>query len=73
VAKTLEFQRVSDQLQQTLDREVSKPLSDRRDEVATLMNSERLVATYNACIWWDGCYYCKDDMNSWYCVKCCFF
>ena len=73
VAHLNQLERVSEKLQKTLERESRNPSTDRRDEVATLLNSERLVSYYNACVWWNGCYYCKDDMGSWYCVKCCFF
>ena len=64
---------VSYQLQKTLNKEALNPFADRKDEVATLLNSERCLSFYNACIWWDGCYYCKDENHSWYCVKCGFF
>lgn len=73
VGQLYELKRVSEELQHTLEQEARKPSADRKDEVATLLNSERLVSSYNACVWWDGCYYCKDESNSWYCVKCCFF
>lgn len=68
-----QLERVSEKLQKTLEREARNPSADRRDEVATLLNSQRLVSYYNACVWWNGCYYCKDDTDSWYCVKCSFF
>jgi hypothetical protein len=68
-----ELERVSDTLQKTLNQEVGKPSADRKDEVATLLNSRRFVSSYNACVWWDGCYYCKDESGNWYCVRCCFF
>jgi hypothetical protein len=67
------LERVSDKLQTTLNKEARNPSADRKDEVATLLNSERFVASYNACIWWDGCYYCKDEDNYWYCIRCSFF
>jgi hypothetical protein len=73
VAKTYNLEPVSDQLQKTLNQEARKLASDRKDEVATLLNSASFVSSYNACIWWDGCYYCKDENNSWYCIKCTFF
>ena len=73
VAHLNQLERVSEKLQKTLEREARNPSADRRDEVATLLNSQRLVSYYNACVWWNGCYYCKDDTGSWYCVKCCFF
>ena len=68
-----QLERVSEQLKDTLEQEARKASSDRRDEVANLLNSERMVASYSACVWWNGCYYCKDDSDSWYCVKCSFF
>ncbi|HAA27156.1 MAG TPA: hypothetical protein DCE56_05070 [Cyanobacteria bacterium UBA8553] len=64
---------VSEKLQNTLNQEASKLSADRKDEVAALLNSERLISFYKACIWWDGCYYCQDESNSWDCVKCGFF
>jgi hypothetical protein len=73
VAQTHDLERVSEKLQKTLNQEARKPSADRRDEVARLLNSDRFVSSYNACIWWDGCYYCQDENNYWYCVKCCFF
>lgn len=73
VAYLNELERVSESLRQTLEQEARKPLADRKDEVAALLNSDRFVSDYNACIWWDGCYYCQDESNYWYCVKCCFF
>lgn len=73
VANLYGLARVSEKLQNTLNQEASKLSTDRKDEVATLLNSERFVSSYSACIWWDGCYYCQDERNDWYCVKCCFF
>lgn len=73
VAHPNQLERVSEKLKNTLEQEARKTSSDRRDEVASLLHSERVVASYNACVWWNGCYYCKDDTDSWYCVKCCFF
>jgi hypothetical protein len=73
VAQTYGLERVSDKLQQILNQEARIPSADRRDEVATLLNSEHSVSFYNACVWWDGCYYCQDESKNWYCVKCCFF
>lgn len=73
VAHPNQLERVSDNLKNTLEQEARKASSDRRDEVANLLHSQRVVASYNACVWWNGCYYCKDDTDSWYCVKCCFF
>jgi hypothetical protein len=64
---------VPDDLKERLEQELIKPESDRRDDVADLMNSERFVAAYEACIWWDGCYYCKDGSGAWYCIRCGFF
>ncbi len=73
VADLNQLQPVSGKLQNTLEREACRLSADRKDEVAALLNSERLLAMYKTCIWWDGCYYCKDDREFWYCVKCCFF
>ncbi len=73
VARPHQLERVSESLRNTLEQETRQASSDRRDEVASLLHSERVVASYNACVWWNGCYYCKDDSGSWYCVKCCFF
>ncbi len=73
MAQTHALEPVSEELRQTLEQEASQASADRRDEVATLLNSERSVASYNACIWWDGCYYCKDESGKWYCIRCTFF
>lgn len=71
--QTYPLECVSDELQITLDQEASKASTDRKDEVATLINSERFVSAYETCIWWDGCYYCKDEKSTWYCIRCTFF
>lgn len=68
-----QFERVSSQLQATLDREAIKISTDKKDEVANLLHSQRILAHYNSCIWWDGCYYCQDEHKDWYCIKCTFF
>lgn len=73
VAYFNQLEPVSENLESTLEQEARKPSADRRDEVANLLNSDRFVASYNACVWWNGCYYCKDDSGSWYCIKCSFF
>lgn len=70
VVPSSNLERVPDHLQVTLDKEARKLSSDRKDEVAKLLNSERFVADYNACIWWDGCYYCQDESNNWYRISC---
>lgn len=71
--QSYQLEPVSEQLQETLEREAVKPSADRKDEVAELVNSERFLSAYDACIWWDGCYYCKDEGDNWYCIKCSFF
>jgi hypothetical protein len=71
--KTHDLDRVSTQLQVTLNQEARKASVDRKDEVARLLNSERFVSAYKACLWWDGCYYCQDESNYWYCIRCSFF
>jgi hypothetical protein len=63
---------VSNTLQATLN-QVARKSTNRIDDVATLLNSENFASYYNACIWWDGCYYCQDEDDSWYCIKCSFF
>ena len=73
VAYLNELERVSEPLRHTLEQEARRPSADRKDEVAALLNSDRSVSDYKACVWWDGCYYCQDKSNYWYCVKCCFF
>lgn len=70
--KNNQLERVSDELQKTLDLEARNPSADRKDEVANLLNSQRFLDDYDACIWWNGCYYCKDESNNWYCIKCTF-
>ncbi len=70
--KNSQLERVPDELQKTLDREATNPSSDRKDEIANLLHSERFIADYDACIWWNGCYYCKDENSNWYCIKCTF-
>jgi hypothetical protein len=72
VKKNNQLERVPDELQKTLDREARNPSSDRKNEIANLLNSDRFIADYDACIWWNGCYYCKDDDSNWYCIKCTF-
>ena len=71
--QTYPLDRVSDALQKTLNQEAHNPSADRRDEVAIMLNSERFASSYKACIWWDGCYYCQDESNYWYCIRCSFF
>lgn len=73
VAYLNQLKPVSRMLQKTLEQEASRLSADRKDEVAALLNSERIISAYKTCIWWDGCYYCNDDSGSWYCVKCSFF
>lgn len=73
VTNQYQLEPVSEELKLRLNQEVNKPESDRRDEVADLMNSERFVDAYDACVWWDGCYYCQDDAGDWYCIRCGFF
>jgi hypothetical protein len=61
-------------LKARLNQEVKKThVQDRRSDVASLMNSERFVTEYDACVWWDGCYYCRDERGSWYQIRCGFF
>ncbi|NES21214.1 MAG: hypothetical protein F6K41_20360 [Symploca sp. SIO3E6] len=73
MVQTYQLAPVSEELHKILNQEANKPTADRKDEVATLLNSESFVATYDACIWWDGCYYCQDENDHWYCIKCSFF
>jgi hypothetical protein len=73
--KQLQCNSVSESLQKTLN-EIAARSADQKDEVVDLLSDEqpsksRLVdMTYNQCIWWEGCYYCQDDSQSWYQVKC---
>lgn len=73
MAHPCELERVSEDLRTLLSEEASKPAADKRDAVADLMNSERFAASYEACVWWDGCYYCQDAKGDWYCIRCGFF
>ncbi|NEP08684.1 MAG: hypothetical protein F6K14_00155 [Symploca sp. SIO2C1] len=73
MAQTYHLDPVSEELHKILDQEAHKPTADKKDEVATLLNSERFVSTYDTCIWWDGCYYCQDENDNWYCIRCSFF
>lgn len=70
MVQTNDLNRVSESLQATLNQEATKASVDRKDEVARLLNSERFVADYQACIWWDGCYYCQDEDKNWYRISC---
>jgi hypothetical protein len=70
VVQINELERVPENLQATLNQEALHPSVDRKDEVAILLNSERFVADYQACVWWDGCYYCQDDEKNWYRIIC---
>lgn len=73
-AQDLQLQPVSDEIKTRLEQELSKPSAeDRRDDVADLMHSESFVAGYDACVWWDGCYYCRDASGHWYQVRCGFY
>jgi len=66
---------VSVELQKTLN-EVAGRLSDRKDEIVDLLNDEQPAKSrqvdqlYVRCAWWEGCYYCQDESNQWYRVKC---
>ena len=73
MAQTYDLDPVSEELHKILDQEAHKSTADRKDEVAKLLNSERFVSAYDTCIWWDGCYYCQDDNDNWYCIRCSFF
>jgi hypothetical protein len=62
-------------LQKTLS-EIAAKASDRKDELMDVLSSEQptksrqVEEAYNACIWWEGCYYCQDEQKSWHRVKC---
>lgn len=74
MAHPQELKRVPSELQKTLSLLASKKnVVDKTDEVAALFNSASFVSSYETCIWWDGCYYCKDGNGDWYCIKCSFF
>ncbi|GAB4134710.1 MAG: hypothetical protein Fur0046_06860 [Cyanobacteria bacterium J069] len=66
---------VSDDLQATLDR-IAAAAADRKDEIVDLLSSEQpkksrqIDAVFNRCIWWEGCYYCQDELGQWQRVKC---
>ncbi len=66
---------VSSDLQTKLN-ELAAVMDDRKEEFVDLLNSEhpsisrRVEASYSQCIWWEGCYYCRDDNGSWQRVKC---
>jgi hypothetical protein len=75
VTMVLDENSISDELQQRLD-QISATAADRKDEIVDLLSDEqpsksRLVdANYDACTWWEGCYYCRDEQNRWHRVKC---
>ena len=62
-------------LQKTLDA-VAGNMSDRKDEIVDLLNDEQpaksrqVEMSYSRCIWWEGCYYCQDDVKQWHRIKC---
>lgn len=66
---------VSESLQKTLN-SIALRQKDRKDEIVDLLSNEqpsksRLVdQSYLQCIWWEGCYYCQDEAQRWYRVKC---
>lgn len=66
---------VSPSLQKILN-EVAAKLTDRKDEVVNLLSNEQpsksrqVELTYTRCMWWEGCYYCQDENQQWYRVKC---
>ncbi|MBF1999115.1 MAG: hypothetical protein IGS38_00150 [Synechococcales cyanobacterium M58_A2018_015] len=67
--------RILDPLQQTLD-QLAAELENRKDEVVELLSNEQpsksrqVELTYAQCIWWEGCYYCKDHTHHWHRIKC---
>lgn len=66
---------VSAALQKTLD-EVAGRISDRKDEIVDLLSNEQpaksrqVDLSYTRCTWWEGCYYCQDELKQWHRIKC---
>ncbi|HIK56298.1 MAG TPA: hypothetical protein IGS37_14195 [Synechococcales cyanobacterium M55_K2018_004] len=66
---------ISPSLRQTLDR-VANRIADRKHEIVDLLReehpemSEHVATTFQHCIWWEGCYYCKGEDGEWQRVRC---
>lgn len=66
---------VSPALQEKLN-QIATQIPDRKDEIVDLLNDEqpaksRMVEmSYEQCIWWEGCYYCQDELRQWHQIKC---
>lgn len=66
---------VPDSLQQLLDR-IAPKTADRKHEIVDLLHdeqpskSQQIQSTYTHCIWWEGCYYCRDKDQQWQRVQC---
>lgn len=71
----VDYNAVPESLQQTLD-EMAAKLGDRKDELVNILSDEqpaksRIVEmSYEQCMWWEGCYYCRDESKRWHRVKC---
>ncbi len=66
---------VPEALQQTLNT-IAATMTDRKDEVVDLLcdeqpaKSRQVDMSYVRCTWWEGCYYCQDEVKQWHRVKC---
>lgn len=70
------YEIVSPETQQMLNWLTRRATNDRKDEVVELLSNDEpaksqiVDSTFTNCTWFDGCYYCQDENQQWYRVKC---
>jgi len=61
---------ISSELQAQLDQVAQKLSHDCKDELAEQIGYANPLFGYERCIWWQGCYYCRDQQGNWAQIKC---
>lgn len=61
---------ISPQLRAQLEQVARDMPRDCRDEVAEKIGYASDLFSYDLCIWWNGCYYCRDQQGVWAQIKC---
>ncbi|MDX2272546.1 MAG: hypothetical protein NW237_11465 [Cyanobacteriota bacterium] len=61
---------VSSDLQAQLDRLSQQHQRDCKAEIAEQLSEVSQLIDYDVCLWWDGCYYCRNEVGVWEQVRC---
>ncbi|MEN9205720.1 MAG: hypothetical protein Q6J68_04940 [Thermostichales cyanobacterium SZTDM-1c_bins_54] len=62
--------KVSRDVQQLLEQLLAEHPHSCLEELGDAIGNWKLLADYDFCLWWQGCYYCRDPQGDWKQITC---